>query len=380
MVPKVRFDEKGELLEPNDVYCSGIESKMGIHGSATCTLNFGDTGKCIGYLMGEERQGMPIMFSMMNEERQGVGMIGASIAGAAYLHALDYCKQRVQGQHVIAMAFKDESAPAVPIIQHPDVRRMLMRMKTLSEGLRALCLFCYFCMDNQFSALVDGNEEQKEYWAGIIEILTPLVKSYSTEMGMVVCDLAVQSYGGYGYCREYPVEQLMRDQRINAIYEGTNGIQALDLLGRKLGMKKGKYFMDLLALTRDAIAEAKEFDGLKAEAAIVEDSLTACGKTALDFSKMIKATPFVPLIGACDYLNCLSDSIVGWLHLRMAIEATRKFFDASATEQDKAFYRGKIEGAKFFINRTTGLVIPKLDNLKKDEQSAMNIPEESFAG
>ena len=199
-------------------------------------------------------------------------------------------------------------------------------------------------------------------------------------MGMVTCDLAVQSYGGYGYCREYPVEQMMRDQKINGIYEGTNGIQALDLLGRKLGMKKGKYFMDLLNLTKDAIAEAKGFDGLKAEAVIVEDALTACGKAALDFSKMIKSTPFVPLIGACDYLNCLSDSIVGWLHLRMAIEATRKFFDASTIENDKAFYRGKLEGAKFFINRTTGLVISKLEILKKDEQSAMNIPEESFAG
>ena len=389
MVPKIRFNEKGELLEPNDVFCSGIESKMGIHGSATCTLNFGDNGRCIGYLMGEECQGMPIMFNMMNEERQGVGMIGASLAGAAYLHALDYCKQRVQGQHVFAMAMKDDSAPSVPIIQHPDVRRMLIKMKSMSEGLRALCLFCYFCMDNVFSTMAtmaagggDAEElqKQKEYWEGLIEILTPVVKSYSTEMGMVVCDLAVQSYGGYGYCREYPVEQLMRDQKINSIYEGTNGIQALDLLGRKLGMKKGTYFINLLNYTKDAIDEAEGMDALKAEAAIVKDALTACGLTAKDFSKMIATTPFVPLIGACDYLNCLGDAIVGWLHLRMATEAVKKFFDPSTTEQDKAFYRGKIEGAKFFIHRTTGLVAPKLENLKKDEQSAMNIPEESFAG
>ncbi|KFZ44515.1 MAG: acyl-CoA dehydrogenase [Smithella sp.] len=390
MVPKIRFNEKGELGESNDVYCSGIESKMGIHGSATCTLNFGDNGKCIGHLMGEQGQGMPIMFHMMNEERQNVGLIGAALAGASYLHALDYCKQRIQGQNVIAMALKDENAPAVPIIDHPDIRRMLIKMKSISEGLRALCLLCYFCMDNMFSAMfsavLDPNankeelEKEREYWAGLLEILTPIVKSYATDMGMAGCDLAVQSYGGYGYCREYPVEQMMRDQKINAIYEGTNGIQALDLLGRKLGMKKGAYFINLLNYTKDAIDEAEKIDALKGEAAIVKDALTACGLTAKDFSKMIGTAPFVPLIGACDYLNCLGDALVGWLHLRMANEAVKKFFDASTNEKEKAFYRGKIEGARFFINRITGLVPAKLENLKKDEQSAMNIPIESFTG
>jgi hypothetical protein len=379
MVPKIRFNEKGELGEPNDVQCGGIESKMGIHGNATCTLNFGTDGKCIGWLMGEERQGMPIMFHMMNEERQGVGMMGASLAGAAYLHALDYAKQRIQGANIIEMAMKVENPKAVPIIQHPDVRRMLLKMKSISEGIRALCLFCYYCMDNEMNAEISGNEEQKEYWHGMIEVLTPLVKSYGTEMGMVVCDLAVQTYGGYGFCREYPVEQMMRDQKINMIYEGTNGIQAMDLLGRKLGMKKGLYFMNLIGMTQEAIAEAKGIDVLKAEAAIVENALNACAETALAFSKMLRTVPFVPLIGAADYLNCLSDAFVGWLHIRIASEAAKKISDPATGEQDKAFYRGKIEGAKFFINRITGLVIPKLENLKKDEQSAMNIPEESFA-
>jgi len=379
MVPKIRFNEKGELGEPNDVQCGGIESKMGIHGNATCTLNFGTDGKCIGWLMGEERQGMPIMFHMMNEERQGVGMMGASLAGAAYLHALDYAKQRIQGANIIEMAMKVENPKAVPIIQHPDVRRMLLKMKSVSEGIRALCLFCYFCMDNEMNAVLSGNEEQKEYWHGMIEVLTPLVKSYGTEMGMVVCDLAVQTYGGYGFCREYPVEQMMRDQKINMIYEGTNGIQAMDLLGRKLGMKKGLYFMNVIGMTQKAIAEAKGIDVIKAEAAIVENALNACAETALAFSKMLRTVPFVPLIGAADYLNCLSDAFVGWLHIRIASEAAKKISDPATGEQDKAFYRGKIEGARFFINRITGLVIPKLENLKKDEQSAMNIPEESFA-
>jgi alkylation response protein AidB-like acyl-CoA dehydrogenase len=378
MVPKVRFNEKGELGETNDVTCGNIESKMGIHGNATCTLNFGSDNKCIGYLMGEERQGMPIMFHMMNEERQGVGMMGASLAGAAYLHALDYAKQRIQGQDVIEMAMKIDGG-SVPIIRHPDVRRMLLKMKSTSEGLRMLCFLCYFCMDNEIQAMVEKNEEQQAYWHGFIEILTPIVKSYCTDAGMDVCQLAVQTYGGYGFCREYPVEQMVRDQKINQIYEGTNGIQALDLLGRKLGMKKGLYFMNLMAMIKETIEEGKKVDSLKNEVAIVENSLNAVAETSMAFAKMIKVTPYVPLIGACDFLNCMGDVIVGWLHLKMALVAIPKFFAADTGEQDKAFYRGKIEAARFFIGRTTGLVIPKLENLKKDEQSCMNIPEESFA-
>jgi alkylation response protein AidB-like acyl-CoA dehydrogenase len=378
MVPKFRFNEKGEIGEFNDVQCGGIESKMGIHGNATCTLNFGTDNKCIGYLMGEERQGMPIMFQMMNEERQGVGMMGVSLASAAYLHALDYAKQRIQGQNIIAMAMKYPNAKAVPIIQHPDVRRMLLRQKSVTEGIRALALLCYYCMDREFNAIYEKNDTDREYWHGMIEMLTPMVKSYCTDMGMDVCQLAVQTYGGYGYCREYPVEQMMRDQKINLIYEGTNGIQSLDLLGRKLGMKKGVYFMNLLGLTQAAIAEAKAGDGFKDEAAIVEGALNACAATAMDFAKMMKMTPFVPLIGAADFLNCLSDALVGWLHIWMANAAVKGL--ASATgDQDKAFYSGKIQGAKFFINRITGLVPAKLENLKKDEQSAMNISEEGFA-
>ncbi len=378
MVPKIRFNEKGELGEPNDVQCGNIESKMGIHGNATCTLNFGSDNKCIGYLMGEERQGMPIMFHMMNEERQGVGMMGASLAGAAYLHALDYSKQRIQGANIIEVAMKVEDPKAVPIIQHPDVRRMLLRMKSVSEGIRALCFFCYYCMDEEMNAILAGNEEQKEYWHGMIEVFTPIVKSYCTDMGMDVCQLAVQTYGGYGFCREYPVEQMMRDQKINQIYEGTNGIQAMDLLGRKLGMKKGLYFMNVIGMTQAAIAEAKELDVIKAEAAIVEGALNACAEAAMAFGKMMRTTPFVPLIGACDYLNCLGDAIVGWLHIRMANAAVKSLANATG-DNDKAFYSGKIQSAKFFINRITGLVPAKLENLKKDEQSAMNISEEAFA-
>jgi len=305
-------------------------------------------------------------------------MMGASLAGAAYLHALDYSKQRIQGANIIEMAMKVENPKAVNIIQHPDVRRMLLKMKSMTEGMRALAFLCYFAMDMEFNAMLANDEAQKEYWHGMIEILTPLVKAYNTDAGMAVCSDAVQTYGGYGYCREYPVEQMMRDQKINCIYEGTNGIQAMDLLGRKLGMKKGLYFMNLLGMTQEAIAEAKQNEQLKAEAEIVENALNKCAETSMAFAKMIRVTPYVPLIGACDFLNCLSEAVVGWLHIRMANAAVKGMANA-AGDIDKAFYSGKIQGAKFYINRITDLVPAKLENLKKDEQSAMNISEDAFA-
>ena len=372
VVPKVRINEDGSLGEPNDVTCGGIESKMGIHGNATATLNFGENGNCIGYLMGEEREGMKIMFHMMNEERQGVGMMGVSLATAAFRHAVEYAKDRVQGVSIMSM--KDPNAPQVAIIQHPDVRRMLLKQKSLVEGIRALCMLCYFSMDKKMAA---DNDDEKDKWALIIEVLTPLVKAYCTDMGMVVNDLAVQTFGGYGYCREYPVEQMMRDQKINTIYEGTNGIQSMDLLGRKLPMKKGMAFMQLLGVLQGYVAEGKAVEGLSAEATVVENAINACAGTAMEYGQLIKTNPFVPLLGAYDYMTCLSEAITGALHVKMAVVAT-KGLEAAGSDVEKNFYTGKIESAKFFVNRVTALVPAKCENIKQDETSAMRIPEDAF--
>ena len=372
VVPKIRINDDGSLGEPNDMVCGGLESKMCIHGNATATLNFGENGNCVGYLMGQERDGMKIMFHMMNEERQGVGMMGVGLATAAYRHAVEYAKERMQGVSVMAM--KDPNAPQVPIIQHPDVRRMLLKQKSLVEGIRALTLFCYYSMDKR---MVAENEEEKTKWSDIIEILTPLVKGYCTDMGMVVNDLAVQTFGGYGYCREYPVEQMMRDQKINTIYEGTNGIQALDLLGRKLPMKKGMAFMNLLGVLQGFVAEGKAIESLSAEATVVENAINACAEAAMEYGQLIKTNPFVPLLGAYDYMHCLSEAITGALHVKMAAVAT-KGLETAKSDIEKNYYTGKIEGAKFFINRITGLVPAKCENLKQDETSAMRIPEEAF--
>jgi alkylation response protein AidB-like acyl-CoA dehydrogenase len=371
LVPKYRVNADGTLGVFNDVTTGNIEHKMGIHGNSTCTLNFGESGNCIGYLMGQEREGMKIMFHMMNEERQGVGNMGVSLASSAYLHALAYAKERLQGSNIMT---KDPSVQ-VTIIQHPDVRRMLLKQKSLVEGIRLLCLYCYYVMDMK---KVAATPEEVDKWQGMVEILTPIVKSYCTEMGFVVNDLAVQTYGGYGYCREYPVEQMMRDQKINMIYEGTNGIQALDLLGRKLGMNKGVYFMNLIKEAKAGIAAAAGMELLKQEAAIADEALLAIVKTATAFAGLMKTNPLVPLIAASDYLNCFGDALLGWLHIWMAVTASKNLAEAT-TDRDKAFYRGKIESAKFFINRITALVPAKCEVLLKDDTSAMRIPEEAFA-
>jgi alkylation response protein AidB-like acyl-CoA dehydrogenase len=369
LVPKIRVNPDGSLGKPNDVATGNIESKMGIHGNATCTLNFGENGNCIGYLMGQERDGMKIMFHMMNEERQGVGMMGVALASSAYRHALAYAKDRIQGSNIMQ---KDPTV-TVPIIQHPDVRRMLLKQKSIVEGIRMLCLYCYYAMDRRKAAT---DETETDKWQGMLEMLTPIVKSYCTEMGLVVNDLAVQTYGGYGYCREYPVEQFMRDQKINTIYEGTNGIQAMDLLGRKLGMKKGTYFMALINEAKVGLGQTIEMGILKEETAIVDSALDAILKAAMDFAGLMKTNPFIPLIAASDFLNCFGDTLLGWYHIWMATVAAQKLPEAKG--QEKSFYEGKIESASFFIKRTTALVPAKCEILKKDDISAMRISEEAF--
>ena len=390
IVPKYKLNPDGTTSgESNDVITGNIERKLGIHGNSTCTLNFGENGNCTGYLLGQEREGIKIMFHMMNEARLEVGMQGLGHALASYLHAVDYAKERLQGPHISKM--RDPTAPRVPIIQHPDVRRMLLFMKSMAEGLMALDIYTFYCFDRKETA---ATEEEKDKWQGIIEVLTPICKAYSSDMGFRVTETGIQVYGGYGYCREYPMEQMLRDQKISSIYEGTNGIQALDLLGRKLGMKKGAYFMGLLGETQAAIAEAKGIDELKEEAQIVENAINAVAGTALEFSKLIKSNPFVPLINAVDFLNCLGDSLLGWFHIWMAGVSYKKLnerfeakgakddpakqFELLTSDDEAAFYKGKIESAKFFIHRTTALVPAKTEILKKNEISAMNIPETGF--
>ena len=270
------------------------EHKLGINGSATCQLSFGADGPTQGWLIGEQSQGMRYMFQMMNEARIECGLQGVSIANAAYQQALAYAKDRVQGPDL-----EDLKGSSVPIIQHPDVRRNLMIMKAYAEGTRALIARAALYAD---FAHYNGDERSEN----LLEMMTPIVKAYSTDKGFKVAELAVQVFGGYGYTRDYPVEQYLREVKIASIYEGTNGIQALDLVGRKMRMKGGAVFMEYvqdLARFIGLLDEHEELSGLKsalqrAQGALGEVAFFISGTAKGDIKQaMLQATPFLELFG-----------------------------------------------------------------------------------
>ena len=236
IVPKFLVNPDGTLGQRNDVVCSGIEHKMGLKGSATCSLNFGDNGACVGYLLGEERKGMKVMFQLMNEARILVGLHGLALSSTAYMHAVTYARTRLQGAHITQMTKPD--APQVAIINHPDVKRMLLWMKSYVEGMRMLTYGLSWYSD--LARVLDGEERNKA--EAMVELLTPILKAGNTDMAWLVTAEAIQVYGGYGYIADYPVEQLARvDSKILSLFEGTNGIQSMDLVMRKILMNKDQY-------------------------------------------------------------------------------------------------------------------------------------------
>ncbi|HQJ09659.1 MAG TPA: acyl-CoA dehydrogenase, partial [Deltaproteobacteria bacterium] len=392
IVPKFLVNGDGTLGRRNDFEIGKIEEKMGIHGSATCLINFGDNGDCYAELLGEERQGMKIMFQMMNEARIATGLQGVTSASIAYLHALQYTKERLQGSSL--MEFKNPEAPRVAIIEHPDVRRMLLWMKSNVESMRALMLYATLCGD---IAMNTADEAEKDKRLGIFEVLTPIIKAYCTDIGFRVTETAMQCYGGYGYCSEYPVEQFLRDEKIASIYEGTNGIQALDLIGRKLGMKKGAYFMHLLGEMNAAVASAKEIPGLKDLAEEVQKGAGALAEMGLYFASCGKAGKFlIPVGNAYPFLMMMGKIVSAWMLLWQAEVAYKKLslltqekgvditdqasLNALAKEsKDIAFYDGKLKAARYFIKN----VLPEIDGtiraIRSEDLSIMEIANESFA-
>lgn len=388
IVPKKRI-ENGELVD-NDVVPIAVEKKMGIHASATCALSFGEKENCIGWLLGSENQGMRIMFDMMNEARLAVGLQGLAQASAAYMQALRYAKERYQGSHITMM--KDPSAPKVPIIEHPDVRRMLMWMKSVTEGIRALLYFAGYCEDR---VLVAKSEEDKTKYQGFLDILIPICKAWSSDMGFRVTEMAIQVHGGYGYCREYPVEQFMRDCKIASIYEGTNGIQALDLVGRKLGFQQGALFRSIVAETGNLVKTAKNNYRLKDIVVPFDEARKQLIEVTRYFGlKSITEDFMVPILYATPYLELFGDVAVGFMLLWQAIIADRRleelYSDAKAdtpekkaelvkTNRSAAFYRGKVASAQFFANSILSLAKGKAKAIMTGERSAIDLPEESFA-
>ncbi len=382
LVPKYRVNPDGSIGEFNDVRCGNIEEKMGLHGSSTCTLNFGDEGNCIGYLIGEEHKGIVYMFQMMNGARIGVGMQGLALGAAAYQHALRYARERIQGVDVRRM--KDPTAPRVPIIEHPDVRRMLLFGKSVTEALRALLFKTGYYIDLSETA---EDDQERERAQGYVDLFTPLAKAYAADMGFEVCIQAIQVLGGYGYCKEYPVEQYARDVKIASIYEGTNGIQALDLLGRKLAMKGGSLYMNFLSDLQVFIQQHESDEKLGPYVAALNKAKDTLADVTNEFmTKSMGGDPIYPISYATPYLAMFSEVTCAWLLLEQAVIAQKRLDeicqekgatdpDARKTliqENDEAkFYAGKLDSMRFYVTQILPQVEAKAVTAKSGDRTLL---------
>ncbi len=354
VVPKFRINEDGSTGDRNDVVCAGIEEKMGIHGSSTCTLMFGDEGECRGVLMGKERQGMKIMFEMMNEARLFVGLQGMAVSSAAYMHAVTYANSRVQSRN---MAGGNDPSP-VAIVKHPDVKRMLLSMKSKVEAMRSLTYFCGFLQDVRRA----GDDAEKKEASGLLDFLIPICKAGNTDQAWDVTADAIQVYGGYGYIREYPVEQYARDAKILSLYEGTNGIQSMDLLMRKLLMNDNRY--------NYSVYTKKIREDIETARGIVEDKYIATISRAVEkMDEIVKELEERFGRGDISHLFSLATPLqqafsvltYGWMHLKGLIRALPKRDEMVAgikpeereaflkENNEAAYYSGRVLSGRFYL-------------------------------
>ena len=368
VLPKIRVADDGSLGEGNDIVCSGIEHKMGMKGSATAVLNFGDNGRCIAELLGPGRKGINVMFHMMNEQRILVGMQGMAQAGTAYLHALNFAMERKQGS-----AFGSRDTKQVAIIGHPDVRRSLLWMKAHAEGMKALILYTMYCMDRE-SVSID--EAEKSLWQDRVEILTPICKAYCSDKGFETCVKAIQVHGGYGYCHEYKVEQCARDSKITSIYEGTNAIQALDLFGRKVRMKKGAALKSLMEAMNASVEEARGFSELSSYADEVGRAVSAL-QNLTDYLLAAASSDdaYLAYAWASPYLEIFGDVVLGWILIWQAAIASR---NAGHDHNDTAYYGAKIVTAKFYAGSILPAVHGKIEAVYKNDKSLLQMEEALF--
>ncbi len=380
IVPKFRVNPDGTLAKGNDVAVGAIEHKMGINGSATCMLNFGDSGECIGFPVGGEEklnQGMPQMFKLMNAARISVGVQGAAVASSAYLNALDYAKERKQGSSITH--WKDATAPRVPILEHADVRRMLLHMKAVTEGIRALAVKLTYHQDNVDSARA-GDEKGAMYHQGQVDLLVPLVKAYGSDQGFRICEMAIQTYGGAGYTRDYPVEQYCRDAKIFSIYEGTNHIQAMDLVGRKLGQAGGANLQAFLGDVAKFVASQSGHATLGAAVKALGGAQEAVAGTAMRLLGWFQAgqLALVPL-AANRFCEMMAELTVAWLLLEGGVIADGARAKCDPNHPDHAFYTGKIAAAQYYARNVLPGVEHKAQLLAGEDKSPLEIPDAAFA-
>jgi butyryl-CoA dehydrogenase len=358
VVPKNRIDDNGDLVS-NDVLASGVYHKLGYRGCPIVQLSIGDKNDCRGWLVGEPHNGLKYMFQMMNEARIGVGMGAAAMATAAYYASLDYARTRRQGRKV---SQKDPNLPPIPIIEHADVKRMLLFQRAVIEGAQSLLMQCSKYVD--FQKVLDG--ENREKYHLLLEILTPVAKSYPSEMGIYSISQGLQCLGGSGYCDDYPLEQYYRDCRIHPIHEGTTGIQGMDLLGRKVVMKNGQAFLLYINELQDTIAAAKEFNDLEKYAGELNKALVQLEEVTQHLLLIAQQQgPEAFLADATLYLEFFGIVTIAWQWLQQGI-AAHKALKNGARKKDINFYEGKMFTLRYFFSyelpKTLGLAKRLLDD------------------
>jgi alkylation response protein AidB-like acyl-CoA dehydrogenase len=347
IVPKFLVNEDGSLGPRNDVTLAGLFHKMGWRGTTSTALNFGDNAGgdndgCVGYLVGKPHQGLSYMFQMMNEARIGVGMGAIMLGYAGYLYSLDYARNRPQGRQPDG---KDPSSPQVAIVEHTDVRRMLLAQKAYVEGAFDLGLYAARLFDDTHTL---ATAEERAQALQLLDLLTPIVKSWPSEFCLKANELAIQILGGHGYTREYPVEQYYRDNRLNPIHEGTHGIQSLDLLGRKVAMNGGAALKQLLKLIHDCCQRAAEHDSLSALRQPLEQLLARLQSVTLALlGDLMAGKVNQGLANSALYLKVFGHAVIGWRWLEQAIRAEQGLAKGDAGDAD--FYKGKLQAARYFL-------------------------------
>jgi len=344
---------------------------MGLHGSPTCTMALGSKGKCIGTLIGEENKGLSIMFLMMNHARLLVGSQGLALASSAYLYALQYARQRIQG---VPPGSKDGKQTF--LINHPDIKIMLLKMKAYIEGSRSIIAYIAFLED----LIRISSDDDKENLKNMIDFLIPVGKGYVTDRSVEVCNLAIQIFGGYGYTKEFPVEQIFRDVRITTIYEGTNGIQAMDFLGRKIFMKDGRVFKILVSKIEETISDAQKIKSLSILSGLLKSAVYRFTQSKEQICQSVNgqnthnAYTFASL-----FLEVTGDIIMAWMLLWRAVLAC-KLLDKKANKRDIIFYRGQISSASFFIQSMLPVTMGKIDSINDMSDAVTNISDAGFGG
>ena len=383
IVPKIRVNPDGSLGEANDVVCTSIEHKMGINGSATAALAFGESGNCEGYLLGGEQsnddapgEGMRKMFLMMNGARVGVGLQSLAVASTAYLNALTYARTRMQGAH-----YRDgrPESGAVPIIQHPDVRRMLLEMKSIVEGCRALIYYTVRLTD-EATVLRRTDSEGADALMDYSGLLIPLLKAHVSDMAVHVASLALQVHGGAGYTADFPAELYMRDARIFPIYEGTNGIQALDLVGRKLmqggGAVIGRFSNDMNEFLR-ILDKRKGFEAESKQLAKAMEGFNQVLGKYMEFFTQDKRE--VVFLTATRFLESMSKIMISRLLLEGAFIAEDLLEGASRESPEAQHAQGKIASSRFYARNVLPTVFGFHDSMADGDMTAMEVSDEGFS-